>query len=268
MTESPYLPTSPSESSHAEFPPASPPEHPATPSQVTVEFPRLRPYVTYTILGFTILVYVLQLISQYALGYDLPGIMGMKINEYIATGQYWRLLTPVLLHGSLLHIGFNMYALYAIGPSIEQYFGHGRFLILYLLSGFAGNVISLLFSAAPSLGSSTAIFGLFGAQGIFIYLNRQLYGQRARSILTRIIYLAVINLIIGLSPGIDNWGHLGGLIGGVAFTWFGGPKLKLTGLYPHLALDDERRTSEVLNATFLVGTLFALLAAGKLLLGP
>ncbi len=100
-------------------------------------------------------------------------LLGLKVNELIVQGQYWRLLTPMFLHGDILHLGFNMYALYIFGPSLERYFGHLRFITLFVLSGFAGNVLSFMFSAAPSLGSSTAIFGLLGAEGVFLYRNRQ-----------------------------------------------------------------------------------------------
>jgi rhomboid protease GluP len=88
----------------------------------------------------------------------------------------WRLFTPLLLHGSIAHIGFNMYALFIIGPGLERYYGHLRFLVLYLLAGFAGNVFSFLFTPALSVGASTAIFGLVAAQGVFLYRHRQLFG--------------------------------------------------------------------------------------------
>jgi len=106
------------------------------------------PGVTYALIGLTVLVYLLQILSQSLFGQnmDLPFIYGGKINSQILQGQVWRLITPILLHGSLLHIGFNMYALYSIGPSLEKAYGHGRFLLLYLLGGFAGNTISFLLS--------------------------------------------------------------------------------------------------------------------------
>jgi rhomboid protease GluP len=111
------------------------------------------------------------------LGFDVPAALGMKVNELIIHGQIWRLITPVLLHGSILHLGFNMYALYILGPGLERFYGHWRFLTLYLLAGFAGNVMSFIFSPNPSLGASTAIFGLLGAQGVFLYHNRGIYGR-------------------------------------------------------------------------------------------
>ncbi|MFQ5617136.1 MAG: rhomboid family intramembrane serine protease, partial [Anaerolineales bacterium] len=188
------------------------------------------------------------------------------INERIAAGEFWRLFTPMLLHGGLLHIGFNMYALNIIGPELERHFGHGRFLALYVLGGFAGNVASLAFSAAPSLGASTAIFGLFGAQGVFLYQNRELFGAQARAAINRIIYLAAINLFIGLSPGIDNWGHVGGLAGGVIFTLFAGPLLELEGVYPAFSITDRREPGSVILAALGIGGIFTILATAVVLL--
>lgn len=213
------------------------------------------------------LAFLLQLGSQYLFqGIDYPAFLGAKINEYVLSGQLWRLITPILLHGSILHIGFNMYALYIFGPGLEHHFGHTRFLVLYLLSGFAGNVFSFLFSPAASLGSSTAIFGLLGAEGVFLYRNRKLFGDRAQRALVQIIMVAGFNLFIGLSPGIDNWGHVGGLIGGTVFAWMGGPLLELEGIYPRFRLVDQKDPGDYLRAGLAVGLLFALLAAIKFVL--
>ena len=167
--------------------------------------PQTTPFVTYTIAAIVILIYLLQAGTQFiGQGVDLPALWGMKINQAIIAGQYWRLITPVFLHGSILHIAFNMYALFIFGPGLERYYGHGRFVALFFISGFAGNVASFLFSTAPSLGSSTAIFGLLGAEGVFLYRNRELFGRSAQRALINLITVAVINLVIGMQPGIDN----------------------------------------------------------------
>jgi rhomboid protease GluP len=243
------------------------PQRKPQPPRITIPAPTSTPYVTYIFMGLSIFVYLLQIGSQYTLGYDLPANFGAKVNQYIVAGELWRLITPILLHGSIVHMGFNMYALYLFGPRLESNFGHWRFLALYLISGFAGNVFSLMFTEAPSLGSSTAIFGLLGAHGIFVYQNREFFGpQVTRTALGRIIQVAVINLLIGLSPSIDNWGHVGGLIGGTVFTWFGGPLLKVVGIYPNLAIKDERENSEILQAIAIAGGFFIFLVTGALYL--
>ncbi len=224
------------------------------------------PWVTYSLLAITAAVYLAQMASQSILGRDLLLLYGYKVNDLIAQGQYWRLLTPMFLHGSLLHIGFNMYALYILGPGLEGYYGRWRFLALYGVSGFAGNVASLMFSTAPSLGSSTAIFGLLGAQGMFLYQNQQVLGAVARRALNSIVMIAAVNLVIGLSPQIDNWGHIGGLAGGALFALAGGPLLQVEGIYPAISIRDTRDEADGLRAALLVGVVFAVLAGATLFL--
>jgi rhomboid protease GluP len=232
-----------------------------------VEVVTMKPVVTYTILAVTILVYIIQYFTQYYLGIDLPAALGVKANQAILQGQFWRLITPLFLHGSILHIGFNMYALYILGPSMERYYGRWRYLALYLLAGFAGNVASFLFTSANSLGSSTAIFGLLGAYGAFLYQNQGVLGNRARRGLMNIVLIAVINLAIGLTPniGIDNWGHVGGLAGGTLFALLGGPKLKVEWAYPNVRLEDEREPGEVLRAGIWVALVFGGILAAAIL---
>jgi rhomboid protease GluP len=229
--------------------------------------PDTSPYITYALMGITIFIYVLQLGAESLIGYDLPAYLGMKDNQLIAEGQVWRLFTPMFLHGSIMHIAFNMYALNLFGRRLERYFGHWRFLLLYLLSGFGGNVLSMMFTEAPSLGASTAIFGLLGAQGIFIYQNRGLFGSMTRQALQSVIMIAGINLLFGfVSTGIDNWGHIGGLVGGLIFAWLGGPILAPDGGFPYAKLVDQREINDVLLATAVTGGFFILLATGALFL--
>jgi rhomboid protease GluP len=225
----------------------------STARQAKIELPDRKSMVTMTIMVITVLMYAFQLLSNVIYGYDLPAALGKKSNELIISGQYWRLITPVLLHGSILHLGFNMYALYILGRRVEQFFGSLRFLALYIIAGITGNVFSFFFTAAPSLGSSTAVFGLLAAEGIFIYQHRELFGEQFKIALRQIIQVAVINIIIGLSPGIDNWGHIGGLIGGVIFSWFGGPIFKVKAVPSGLKLED---VSARINYLLTIGLMF------------
>lgn len=233
-------------------------------SEVLAQAERFRgvsPIVVYVLMGVTIFVYLLQMITQSVFGIDLPATFGLKANELIMQGQIWRLFTPMFLHGSIIHLGFNMYALYVIGAGLERFYGHGRFLTLYLLAGFCGNVMSFLFTTSPSLGSSTAIFGLLGAEGVFLYQNQKMLGRMAQRSLINLVMIAVINLIIGLSPAIDNWGHIGGLIGGSLFALFAGPVFRVEGIYPNRYVVDAHTGSDVVRAVIAVGTLFIALAA-------
>lgn len=224
--------------------------------------PVYRPYVTYTLIGICVVVYLVQMATQTYLGVDLPAALGVKANNLIEQGQLWRLVTPIFLHGYILHVAFNMYALFNLGPSLEKFYGRWRFLALFLLSGFAGNVMSFMFSKYQSLGSSTAIFGLLAAEGVLLYQNREFFGNIARRALTQVVVIAAINLFIGLTPGarIDNWGHIGGVLGGALFAWFGGPLLQKQGLFPPYTLANGRSTREVILAGTGVGALFFFLA--------
>jgi len=223
--------------------------------------PRSAPYVTYTIIGITVFFYVLQLLSEYALGNDILVIYGARINEAILAGELWRFLTPALLHGSLPHIAFNMYALLSFGTSLERFLGHGRFFLLYVLGAFAGNVASFLFSPGYSVGASTAIFGLLGAEAVFLIQNRKAFPGQFRSAIGNIIFIAAINLfVIGSLPGIDNWGHIGGLIGGLMFTSFAGPLWEIEGVYPAYHFVDKRSFRSVMIGAAVVILIFGALA--------
>ncbi len=228
-----------------------------------------RPYVTYALLAVTIVCFGLQMLSQSILGQnvDLLYIYGGKINQFILQGQLWRLITPVLLHGSIPHIAFNMYALYVIGPGLEKHYGHGRFLLLYLLAGYAGNVLSFLLSPNPSLGASTAIFGLVAAEVVFILRNREMFGKRASGMLINLVVIIAVNLLLGLNPGIDNWGHLGGLVGGFIFSWVAGPILKVGIGEKGYELKDTHAAQEVIWGGLLTFGIFSAAVIGRFIVG-
>lgn len=253
-----------------EYPPASDSPEPTPPQQaVRVPLPQAAPYVTYAIIAVTVIFYILQVASVAMFGYPLSftnmdwlELYGARINEFILQGQLWRLFTPALLHGSLMHIFFNMYALFSLGANQERFFGRQRFLLLYILGAFAGNVASFLFTDGYSVGASTAIFGLIGAEGVFLYQNRKLFGSEANRGIGNIIFIAAVNLIIiGSLPFIDNWGHIGGLVGGLMFTALAGPlwdvESNLLGSY---SLVDKRPVRDVLVGAAAVLFVFGALA--------
>ena len=240
------------------------------------------PYVTYAIVGFTALSFLLQLISAGLFGNisgmdcadsmfraDLLEVLGARVNECIRDGQLWRFLTPVLLHASIPHILFNMYALVAFGAGLERHFGHVRFLMLYVLAGFAGNVLSFLLSDGYSVGASTAVFGLVGAEAVFLYQNRALLGNQFGRAIGNVLFIVAVNLALGLTPGIDNWGHVGGLLGGLVFTWFAGPvwEVRQAALTAEgFELRDRREAREVVLGAASVLLIFGALAAWGLLM--
>jgi rhomboid protease GluP len=189
------------------------------PPQRFISLPVVRPRITYVLIGINIAVFLGQILTDS----DLWFFFGAKINEFIVAGEWWRLVTPIFLHANLIHLAVNGYSLFIFGTQVEALFSYKRYLVIYMLSGIASTVLSFIMSPEPSVGASGAIFGLVGAMLVHLYRHRKLFGERGRRRLIDVAVIAGINLLIGLNPGIDNWGHLGGLIGGVVLAWLIGP---------------------------------------------
>lgn len=123
--------------------------------------------------------------------------------------QYWRIVTSMFLHVNYLHVGLNMLSLYFIGRPVEQVYGRWRFLLIYFGTGIFGGILVLFLSNAPTLGASGAIFGVFGALGIFLWYNRRAFGS---AMLSQWIFWLVLNLAFTFGFGdISVSGHIGGL---------------------------------------------------------
>ena len=158
-------------------------------------------------------IYLLQVLSKSLIGSNWAVIMFGLHPPAVANGDWWRLITATFLHGSLLHLGFNMLALWILGTQVENYLGSKKFLLLYFVSAIGGSLASFYFSppATFSIGASGAIFGLMGA---FIVI-----GKKLRADVSQIMVLLLINVVLGFTvSGIDWRAHLGGLVAGVVFT--------------------------------------------------
>ncbi len=221
------------------------------------------PWVTYSLMAITVLFYVIQQIVSRVYGFDLLFALLGKINVFIQAGDFWRLLTPALLHSSLIHLMFNVYALSILGRQIEPFYGKGRFILLYVLGAFGGNVLSFVLSDFNSLGASTAIFGLLAAEAVFIWQNREVFGKQSQRILMNLGFVLMLNLFIGISPGsnTDNWGHLGGLMAGFFFAYMGGPLLEVRRSETGLRLEDSRTKQQIWMAAVMVLVAFTVIAA-------
>jgi rhomboid protease GluP len=246
-------------------PPASLPDvQPAAPDpgRIALRLPTVSPRVTYILLGITVSVYLLQILGDLILRFDVMAALGAKSNAAIRAGELWRLITPIFLHGPIWHIGFNMYALFSLGMGLERRLGHGRFLLLYLLAGFSGNVFSFLITPGTSVGASTSIFGLIAAEGVFLYQNRRLFGRETQQAIGNIVMVILFNLFMGFSSGglIDNWGHIGGLLGGAVFMWFAGPLWEVEGIFPDIRLTDQRGFRDIVLGAGSVVIIFGALA--------
>ncbi|XP_042402938.1 RHOMBOID-like protein 10, chloroplastic [Zingiber officinale] len=174
--------------------------------------------LTNVLLVVNVLVYAAQIATQGKLL-----LWGAKVNSLIDKGQLWRLATSALLHANIGHLMINCYSLNSVGPTVEKMSGSRRFLAIYFSSAIASSVMSYRFSQSPSVGASGAIFGLVGSYAVFVLRHRKLVGG-AKEDLLHVAHVIALNMVIGfLSRGIDNWGHLGGLLGGAAVSWFLGP---------------------------------------------
>lgn len=213
-------------------PPAPTPQRPDF-RRVAVRLPVAEPRLTYGLLA------VIALVALYY--FSLPAREQVlflnrwaKVNDLIRAGEYYRLFSSMFLHLNLTHLIFNGYALFVLGRDVEALFGTVRFAIIYLLGGLSGSLASFIFTDAPSVGASGAIFAIFGAEMVYFYQHRELHGTAGRRHLTQLIALMVINLGLGFfaSTGatrfrIDNAGHIGGLVGGVVLAWFIGPAYRV-----------------------------------------
>ena len=173
-------------------------------------------WVSKVIIAVNVVAYVAQQVSDeftrrfYDIGAVPPPPFGDPVVG-VAAGEYYRLLTSAFLHGGIVHLLLNMYALYLFGPQLEAALGRLRFIVLYVVSALGGSALSYAFASPvqPSLGASGAVFGLLGA---YLVINRRLGRDN-----TAVLMLLAINLAYGfLVPNIDWRAHLGGLVTGAA----------------------------------------------------
>ena len=174
------------------------------------------PFLTYIFLGINLIVFLLMTLAGGSTDQRVLIAFGAKVNTLIQAGEIWRLLTSAFIHIGIMHLVFNLYALWALGPLTEESFGHRRFFMIYIFSGLGGSIASFLFTTALSAGASGAIFGLLGAL---------LYDSFKRPYLWKsglgmnLIIVILVNFGFGLSqPGIDNFAHLGGLLTGTVIS--------------------------------------------------
>lgn len=174
-------------------------------------------YVTYTLIFINLAVFAVMTLAGGTTNIKNLIFFGAKVNELINAGQYWRLFTSMFIHIGFTHLLFNTYALIALGKFTENIFGHRKFILIYFFSGITGSLFSYIFSPSISAGASGAIFGLLGAIVAYGWKNSIL---RRSGIITNLLIILGINLFFGMvAPGIDNFAHLGGLLGGISSGW-------------------------------------------------
>ena len=273
MTDNPNPPPKrphPLETPPPRRPAAPPPVQPSSgrarvplgPNQILLRIPTVKPYLTYILIAINVAIFAVRALSP-ALNVSLVELGANNQTAVLSNAEFHRLLSSMFLHAGLLdasgqlqaqnalHLVFNMYALWVIGGPQERMFGHLRFGIIYLLGGLTGSVASALFGGPDiySIGASGAVFAIFGAEFVFWYRHRLLFGAGGRARLRSLASLLVINLVFGLLANagdgpfrIDNLAHIGGLAGGLILTWFLGP-------YYNLRRDAERPTEFIAEDT-------------------
>ncbi|HEV8544955.1 MAG TPA: rhomboid family intramembrane serine protease [Candidatus Limnocylindrales bacterium] len=235
------------------------------------------PLATYAIIGLTV---VISLTAIFSAGGELVfGALALD-KVAVANGEFWRLLTVTLVHGGesvsaappdeqagaallgLMHLGFNMYALYLCGPIVEQIYGPIRMLLFYLVAAAGGSIASFaLGDVQGGVGASGAIFGLFGILFAASRLHVPMVDRRARALLGQIGSLIVINVLIGFSLGfVDNMAHLGGLAAGLLIA-VGIPPGRVPTLRSMWQATGDRQVSTrfIGSPVAMVGALVALL---------
>jgi membrane associated rhomboid family serine protease len=177
--------------------------------------PRL---VTNIIIAINVAIYVVLAVLSRNLTIDQNLLLqfGAQYNVQ-QTGEYWRIFTAMFLHFNIFHIGLNMLSLFFIGTAVEVFYGKWRYLVIYLVSGIAGGIVTLFVTPdAFAAGASGAIFGVFGALGIFYVLNRRALGAFGGGAITNWLFWLGLNLVWGFAtPGIGIWDHIGGLAAGM-----------------------------------------------------
>jgi len=174
--------------------------------------------VSFTIIAITAGIFVIGLMSPEAERWLFQTFA--QANFLVAAGEWWRIFTAALLHGGMMHVLFNMYALYLFGPRLEQQVGSPAFAALYVATAGTGGMVSYLFgdTGQVSIGASGAIFGLLGAWMFVAWKMRGTPG--GRSMFNQLGVLLAINLALPLFVGGIDWrAHLGGLAGGILIAW-------------------------------------------------
>ena len=179
-----------------------------------------KPYITYLLIIVNIVIFVLMYIFCYFFFVNNTLVkFGATVPELVRNGEYYRLITNAFLHIGILHLIFNMYSLFILGPNIEHLFGKGKYICIYLFSAIMGSLFTLVLQGSNTIsaGASGAIFGLLGSLLYVGYNYKGFFGNR---IIGQVLPVVIINLIISFTmPGISWSAHVGGLLGGIAVSY-------------------------------------------------
>ncbi|MEO8954443.1 MAG: rhomboid family intramembrane serine protease [Ktedonobacteraceae bacterium] len=187
-------------------------------------------FVTTIIVAINVAVYLVMAFLSRSLTIDLGVLVngGAQVNILVSEGQFWRIFTAMFIHFDIFHIGLNMLSLFFIGAAVEVFYGKWRYLVIYLASGIIGGIVTYFLMPPETLaaGASGAIFGVFGALGVFYLVNRRAMGSYGRNAIMNWVFWLGLNLVFGFTtPGIGILDHLGGLVAGIVISLLLIPKL-------------------------------------------
>ncbi len=215
---------------------------------------RERPLITYILMGMNIGVFALAFLLNAQ--ETLVRWGGLYAPAIIDASQYYRLFSAMFIHAGIAHLFFNMLSLYYIGRNVEQLYGGSSFLVIYLVGGLIGSAVSFAFGGLErvSVGSSGAVFAIFAARLAFFYRYRKRLSNYGREQVQSDVFLLLINLFVGFSSSnIDNWGHLGGLMGGATLSLVLMPIIMITHVQatptPRFTLEYQQPAQNRLPAT-------------------
>lgn len=196
-----------------------------------------QPIVTYIIMAICIILFILMELSGGSTNSQTLLKYGANLDVLVKNGEYYRLFTCIFLHIGIMHLLCNLYSLYVIGREVENLFGKIKYIIIFILSGIFGSIMSLAFTHNTiSAGASGAIFGLLGA---LLYFGMHYRTYLGEAIKRSIIPIIVVNLIIGFfAEGIDLAAYIGGLVGGVLVAMMVG-------------VPDKSKIKDIINGTIL-----------------
>lgn len=225
------------------------------------------PWALYAVMAVNVLVWVLNLLDGMSptkpTSAELFAWGANSATAVVRDGEYWRLLSATVLHGGVLHLALNMFALWDAGRRVCRWFGNGQFLLIYLAAGLAGSALSLHFSSqqAVSVGASGAVFGVLGALLVGVYQHRASVPKAmAQQLLTSQGLFVVLMLGQGFArSGIDNAAHVGGLVMGALLAWL---LVELVDERASRGLRQRRQVMAVGAAVLLVSVLVGLARPG------